>query len=101
MKFTASSLPGAYLIELEKHSDERGFFARAFCQTDFANQDLENSFVQINDSYNLRRGTLRGLHYQIEPAAETKIVRCIAGALWDVILDLRPKTPTFGRWFAV
>lgn len=99
MIFTATPLPGAFLIDVEQRNDERGFFARVFCQAEFATQGLETDFVQINNSLTMRRGTLRGLHYQIEPAAEVKVVRCVAGALWDVIVDLRSTSPTFGRSF--
>ena len=99
MIFTETPLPGAYLIDLEKRGDARGFFARAFCRNEFAAHGLESDFVQINNSLSVERGTLRGLHYQLAPAAEVKLVRCIAGALYDVILDLRPEMPSFGRWF--
>ncbi|HTV88142.1 MAG TPA: dTDP-4-dehydrorhamnose 3,5-epimerase [Stellaceae bacterium] len=99
MRFTSTPLPGAYLIDLEPHGDERGFFARAFCRNEFAEHGLETGFVQINDSLSARRGTLRGMHYQLEPAAEVKLVRCVAGVLWDAIIDLRPQSPSFGRWF--
>jgi dTDP-4-dehydrorhamnose 3,5-epimerase len=99
MIFTETSLPGAYLIDLEKRGDDRGFFARVFCHDEFAEHGLETEFVQINNSLSANRGTLRGMHYQLAPAAEVKLVRCVAGALWDVILDLRPESPSFGRWF--
>lgn len=99
MKFTETPLGGAYLIDLEKRGDERGFFARFFCEKEFAEHDLETRFVQINNSLSVEEGTLRGMHYQLAPAAEVKLVRCLAGALWDAILDLRPRSPTFGRWF--
>jgi dTDP-4-dehydrorhamnose 3,5-epimerase len=99
MIFTETPLPGAYLIDLEKRGDARGFFARAFCRNEFAEHGLEGDFVQINSSLSVERGTLRGLHYQLAPAAEVKLVRCLAGALYDVILDLRPEMPSFGRWF--
>jgi dTDP-4-dehydrorhamnose 3,5-epimerase len=99
MIFTETPVQGAYLIDLEKKGDERGFFARAFCRQEFAAQGLETEFVQINNSLSAARGTLRGMHYQLPPAAEVKVVRCLAGALWDVVLDLRPDSPTWGRWF--
>lgn len=99
MKFTPTSLEGAYLIELEKRGDDRGFFARAFCRNEFRQHDLPDAFVQVNNSLSAERGTLRGLHYQLAPKAETKLVRCIRGSLWDVILDLRAESPTFGKWF--
>jgi dTDP-4-dehydrorhamnose 3,5-epimerase len=99
MIFTETPMPAAYLIDLEPRGDERGFFARAFCRNEFRGHGLETEFVQINNSLSVEKGTLRGLHYQLEPAAEVKVVRCIAGALWDVILDLRPGSPSFGRSF--
>ena len=99
MIFTETPVRGAFLIDLEKRGDERGFFARAFCKNEFAERELETEFVQINNSLSAAKGTLRGMHYQLAPAAEVKVVRCVAGALWDVILDLRPDSPTYGRWF--
>lgn len=100
MIFTTISLSGAYLIDLEKRDDERGFFARLFCQREFSNHGLEAGFVQINNSLNVSKGTLRGMHYQLAPASDVKVVRCISGALYDVILDLRPDSVTFGQWFS-
>jgi dTDP-4-dehydrorhamnose 3,5-epimerase len=100
MKFISTPIPGAFLIELEKRGDDRGFFARAFCEQEFAAQGLATKFVQVNNSLSAFRGTLRGLHYQLPPKAETKLVRCIRGSLWDVILDLREDSPTFGHSFA-
>lgn len=99
MKFTPTPLGGAFLIELEKHGDERGFFARAFCVNEFREHGLTSGFVQVNNSTSASAGTLRGMHYQLVPHAETKIVRCIKGALYDMILDLRPESPTFGKSF--
>jgi len=99
MEFRSTPLDGAYVIELAPKGDDRGFFARLYCQREFAEFGLETSFVQINDSFTCRRGTLRGLHYQLPPAAEVKTVRCVRGALYDVIVDLRPDSPSFGRWF--
>ena len=99
MKFHDTPLKGAHLIELEKRGDDRGFFARLFCEEEFAAKGLESRFVQINTSLSGKAGTLRGMHYQLPPDAETKVVRCIRGALYDVILDLRPDSPTFGNWF--
>lgn len=99
MKFTETPIPGAYLIDLEKRGDERGFFARAFCQREFEAVGLCSQFVQINNSLTASRGTLRGMHYQLPPQAETKVLRCVRGGLWDVILDLRERSPTFGQWF--
>lgn len=99
MLFTETPLAGAYLIDLEKRGDARGFFARAFCVREFGERGLATHFVQINESLSAAKGTLRGMHYQLAPSAETKVVRCIRGALHDVILDLRPGSPTFGRSF--
>jgi dTDP-4-dehydrorhamnose 3,5-epimerase len=99
MVFAETPIPGAFLIELEKHGDERGFFARVFCEHEFANHGLVTQFVQVNNSLSAERGTLRGMHYQLPPRAETKLVRCIRGALYDVILDLRESSPTFGQSF--
>ena len=99
MIFTETPLTGAYLIDLEKRGDERGFFARAFCEREFASHGLVTHFVQINNSLSARQGTLRGMHYQLAPKAETKVVRCIRGALHDIILDLRDASPTFGQSF--
>jgi dTDP-4-dehydrorhamnose 3,5-epimerase len=99
MIFKPTPLSGAYLIDLEKRDDERGFFARCFCQSEFSAEGLEPTFVQINNSLSVSKGTLRGMHYQLAPAAEVKVVRCIAGSLYDVILDLRPDSVTFGQWF--
>jgi dTDP-4-dehydrorhamnose 3,5-epimerase len=99
MKFHEIPLKGAYTIELEKRGDDRGFFARFFCTDEFANEGLNNAFAQINNSLTAKKGTLRGMHYQLMPSAEVKVVRCISGSLYDVILDLRPESPTFGQWF--
>jgi dTDP-4-dehydrorhamnose 3,5-epimerase len=99
MKFIPLPLAGAHLIDLEKRGDDRGFFARFFCETEFAMHGLHTRFVQINNSLTAKAGTLRGMHYQLPPAAEVKVVRCIRGALHDVILDLRPRSPTFGQSF--
>lgn len=99
MIFTQTPIPGAYLIDLEKRGDERGFFARAFCEREFASHGLSSRFVQVNNSLTAQAGTLRGMHYQLAPRAETKVVRCLRGALHDVVLDLRPGSPTFGQSF--
>lgn len=99
MMFIPTPLAGAFLIELDRRGDERGFFARFFCEREFAAAGLETRFVQINNSLTANRGTLRGMHYQKPPAAEVKVVRCIQGALHDVIIDLRPDSPTHGQWF--
>ncbi len=99
MKFHATPLKGAFTIELEKRGDDRGFFARFFCEKDFEAAGIAFPIVQINNSLSEKAGTLRGMHYQLPPAAEIKVVRCIRGALYDVIIDLRPDSPTFGKWF--
>lgn len=99
MKFTPTPLHGAYLIDLERRGDDRGFFARFFCEGELAAQGLENRVAQVNTSFSAKKGTLRGLHYQLPGSAEVKIVRCLRGALWDAIVDLRPDRPTFRRWF--
>lgn len=101
MKFVELALGGAFLIEPERHEDERGFFARTFCADEFAARQLNPVVAQCSVSYNRRRGTLRGLHYQAAPHGEDKLVRCTAGAVFDVIVDLRPGSPTFKRWLGV
>jgi dTDP-4-dehydrorhamnose 3,5-epimerase len=99
MRFHATPLSGCYTVELEKRMDSRGFFARVFCAEEFTRERLESRFVQMNTSLSLRRGTLRGMHYQVSPAEEAKLVRCLTGALYDVVLDLRPDSPSHGQWF--
>lgn len=99
MRFTELSLTGAYLIDLEPRSDERGFFARLFCVEEMKTHRLESQFIQMNTSHSTAKGTLRGLHYQLTPDQETKVVRCIRGSLFDVILDLRPESASFGKWY--
>jgi dTDP-4-dehydrorhamnose 3,5-epimerase len=101
MLFTETPLKGAYVIDLEKREDERGFFARYYCEQEYAKHGLSTSFVQINNSLAVEKGTLRGMHYQLSPAAETKVVRCLTGALWDCIIDLREDSSTFRQHFAV
>lgn len=101
MIFTETALAGAYFIDLQKHTDERGFFARSWCQQEFAAQGLAPCMVQGNVSYNLHTGTLRGLHYQTPPHSEVKVVRCTRGALYDVIVDLRPASATYKQWIGV
>lgn len=100
MRFTPTPLAGAFTIDLERRGDERGFFARLFCSAAFAQAGVDAHYPQINTSWTPRRGTLRGLHYQLPPAAETKVVRCLRGALHDVIVDLRPDSPTFRASYA-
>ena len=99
MKFNNIPLDGACTIDLEKLEDERGFFARYFCSNEFSNNSLSTNFVQINNSLSFDKGTLRGIHYQVHPKAEDKIVRCIKGSLFDVIVDLRAESKTFGKWY--
>jgi dTDP-4-dehydrorhamnose 3,5-epimerase len=99
MIFQETPLKGAFTIDLEKRGDARGFFARVFCEREFREHGLVTHFVQVNNSTSADRGTLRGMHYQLAPKAETKLVRCIRGALLDVILDLREGSPTFGKSF--
>jgi dTDP-4-dehydrorhamnose 3,5-epimerase len=95
MRFSATQLAGAYVIAPQLHEDSRGFFARTYCEREFREQGLVDSFVQCNTSWNARKGTVRGLHYQLSPSSEVKLVRCTTGAVWDVIVDLRPNSPTY------
>ena len=99
MRFTETKVAGAYLIEPEPIADERGFFARTWCREEFADHGLNPDLAQANISFNHRKGTLRGLHYQAPPHAEAKLVRCTRGAIWDLALDLRPGSPTYRAWF--
>jgi dTDP-4-dehydrorhamnose 3,5-epimerase len=93
--FTETRLKGAYIVELEKRTDDRGFFGRSWCEKEFADHNLNPRTVQCNISFNTRRGTLRGMHYQVAPSAEAKLVRCTQGSIYDVIIDLRLDSPTF------
>jgi len=101
MKFQPLGLEGGFLIEIEPRTDDRGLFARTFCRDEFRAQGLCDSFVQCNTSYNPRRGTLRGMHFQAAPREEIKLVRCTRGAILDVVVDLRPASATRCRWQAV
>ncbi|MFH1039283.1 MAG: dTDP-4-dehydrorhamnose 3,5-epimerase [PVC group bacterium] len=101
MKFEETSLPGAYVIRPDKQEDERGFFARTFCREEFKARGLNPVFVQCNISFNRNKGTLRGMHYQLPPHQETKLVSCVRGAVYDVIIDLRPSSPTYRRWLGI
>lgn len=101
MKFTETRLKGAFLVDQERREDARGYFARTFCVREFEAQGLRHDFVQSSVSLNRERGTVRGMHYQLPPACEVKLVRCTAGALQDVIVDLRPGSPTFLQHFGV
>lgn len=101
MHFKEIGIAGAYLLELEKREDERGFFARTFCKQEFAMHGLMTEFVQCNITYTIKRGTLRGMHYQISPYEEVKVVSCVMGTIYDVILDVRDDSPTYGQWIAI
>jgi dTDP-4-dehydrorhamnose 3,5-epimerase len=101
VEFTKTPLEGAYLIDLQKMGDDRGFFARAFCEKEFGERGLTTHFVQMNNSFAGKKGTLRGLHYQLAPRAETKVVRCVRGSLLDVIIDVRPDSPTYCQHYGV
>lgn len=101
MIFTETRLKGAFIIDIERREDSRGFFARAFCQNEFMAHGLKPVIAQANIASNIRKGTLRGMHFQFPPAAETKIVRCTRGAIVDIIVDLRPESPTYLQHVAV
>jgi len=98
MRFIETELQGAYLLELERREDERGFFARAWCRRELEAQGLDTRVSQCNVSFNERQGTLRGMHYQRAPFAETKLIRCTRGAIFDVIIDLRRDSSTYRQW---
>ena len=101
MIFTETALEGAFIIDLERREDARGFFARVFCQKEFAEHGLKPVIAQANIAFNAKKGTLRGMHFQYPPAAETKLVRCTRGAILDIIVDLRPESPTYLQHVAV
>jgi dTDP-4-dehydrorhamnose 3,5-epimerase len=101
MRFIETQLPGAWVIELEEIEDERGWFARTFDAEEFRARDLNLNVVQCNASFNHRAGTVRGMHYQAEPHGESKLVRCVRGAIFDVAVDLREDSPTFRNWHGV
>jgi len=101
MKFIETPLKGAFVIELDPHVDERGFFARTFCAREFAARGLNALVAQCSVSQSKHRGTLRGMHWQAPPHEECKLIRCLQGAIYDVIIDLRRDSPSFRRWFAV
>lgn len=101
MIFHDTPIPGAYKLELEPMADERGYFARSWCQKEFAEKGLCSSFVQSNVSFNSLAGTLRGMHFQVEPYQEAKLVRCTRGAIYDVIVDLRKASDAYLKWYAV
>lgn len=101
MIFEETPLSGAYIVRLERIEDDRGFFARTFCEREFSARGLASRMVQSNTAFSRRAGTLRGLHYQKPPHAEAKLVRCIRGAVFDVMADIRPDSPTFRSWFGM
>lgn len=101
MIFTPTGLAGAFVVEIEPRGDDRGFFARAFCRREFEKNGLQADFVQANTAFSKERGTLRGMHFQRPPHAEAKFLRCVRGAVFDVMIDLRPESPTRKKWFGV
>jgi dTDP-4-dehydrorhamnose 3,5-epimerase len=101
MIFTETKLKGAFIIDLDRKTDERGFFARAFCQNEFRDHGLKPVIAQANVAWNAKKGTLRGMHFQYPPAAESKLVRCTRGAILDIIVDLRPESPTYFEHISV
>jgi dTDP-4-dehydrorhamnose 3,5-epimerase len=101
MRFQETTIPGAFVLDPARHEDERGFFARTWCRHEFELHGIGRDWVQCSISFNKRRGTLRGLHWQAAPWEEAKLIRCTAGAIYDVIVDLRRDSPHFGRWLAV
>ncbi|MDX2138066.1 MAG: dTDP-4-dehydrorhamnose 3,5-epimerase [Chloroflexota bacterium] len=101
MKFGETKLSGAFIVDIEPRSDERGFFTRAFCANEFAERGLKTTIAQANISFNHTRGTLRGMHMQVAPAPETKFIRVMRGAIYDVIIDMRPESPTFMQHIGV
>jgi dTDP-4-dehydrorhamnose 3,5-epimerase len=101
MRFIETPLKGAFVLELEERADDRGFFARSFCRDEFVAHGLKSEVAQCNVSFNHRAGTLRGMHYQLPPAAETKLIRCTRGRIYDVIVDLRAGSPTYLRHFGI
>ena len=101
MKFIETDLKGAYIIDIDEISDARGFFARAWCQREYENYGITSKIVQSNIAFNHKKGTLRGLHYQVAPHEETKLVRCTKGSIFDVMVDLRVESCTYGKWFGV
>jgi len=101
MLFTETKLKGAYIIDLEKLQDERGFFARSWCQREFEAHGLNPRLAQCNISFNSKKGTLRGMHYQTKPFEEAKLVRCVRGSIYDVIIDIRPDSATYRQWIGV
>jgi dTDP-4-dehydrorhamnose 3,5-epimerase len=101
MKFTPTDIQDVFIVELEKREDDRGFFARGFCQREFEEHGMIPQVVQANISYNKYKGTLRGMHYQVSPCEETKFLRCTKGSVYDVIIDMRPESKTYKKWIGV
>lgn len=101
MIFSETKLKNVYLIEQERFEDDRGFFARTFCKKEFQAHGIHSTFVQCNTSFNVKKGTLRGMHYQSKPHEEAKLVRCTMGAIYDVVIDIQPESNTFREWIAV
>ena len=99
MIFTSLQLEGSYLINLDKKEDSRGFFSRFYCKEEFKNHGLDSTLVEINTSQTIQKGTVRGMHFQYPPKAQTRVVRCLRGAIWDVIVDLRQDSLSYGQWF--
>lgn len=101
MIFTETNLPGAYIIEIKKLGDDRGFFGRSWCKNEMEEHGLNGNVVQANTSFSAFKGTLRGMHFQKHPNEETKLIRCTKGSIYDVIIDLRPDSPTYKKWFGM
>ena len=101
MIFTETELKGAYIIDIDKIVDDRGFFARTFCKQEFEKVGLDPNIAQANMSFNPKKGTLRGMHYQVAPYEETKLIKCVSGAIFDIIVDLREDSPTYLKWTGV
>lgn len=101
MHFAPTDIPGAMVVDPTPHADDRGRFMRAWCIREFAEHGINFVPVQANMGFSQRRGTVRGMHFQVEPALEAKLVRCTRGAIWDVVLDLRPDSTSYGKWFGV
>lgn len=101
MILTETALKGAYIVEPEKYEDDRGYFARVFCETEFESHGFKISMLQSNIGFSHKKGTIRGLHYQVYPYAEVKLIRCIKGSIFDVIIDLRPDSLTYKQWFGI
>jgi dTDP-4-dehydrorhamnose 3,5-epimerase len=99
MRFVETTVRGAWIVEAEPRQDDRGRFMRAWCRQEFAERGVDFAPVQANMAFSIRRGTIRGMHYQVAPAPEAKLVRCTRGAMFDVVVDLRPESPTFRRWY--